>query len=496
MLLVIGLIAVLVAVPAAVDVLATGQSPTSEEAALVIQAKQAAVAGISDYINHVQAAPSTYTKYCSEAQFTGTATPCPLTSPGVDSTNLAFANSVPTGNTWIASGVTMTGTSNGNASYRYVVDSTTSNPALITVYSIGQAGTATAQHVNFTEEAALTVCEAGCLTTVTAASCIKVPTGAVSAKIVAYGAAGAGGGTDAAAGVGALVSATVPVTAGDTLYLIPGQPGVPGNTGLLSLLGLINIFPGAGGAGGSGNTGACSLAHPSLPPDLGGGNGALPGVGSPPLYTGALSSGGGGGGGATAVYDSTAASMVVTAGGGGGGGAGNLLSGLLADPPGAGGKGGNPPTAGGNTPGILLLLGGSPGGKGGTWTTGGATTCASGAAGDACGQNGYTPAILAGVATGGGGGGGGGYQSAGLGGGGGGTTGGILGVLGSGAGGGAGTSYANNGACAAPTIGSATTYPTGDTTGAGQISVTFFAGACGTTPLTTVIGTIRAASAP
>ena len=88
--------------------------------------------------------------------------------------------------------------------------------------------------------------ERGCLTPVTAASCIKVPTGAVSAKIVAYGAAGVGGGTDAAGGVGALVSATVPVVAGHTLYLIPGQPGVPGNPGLLSLLGLINIFPGAG----------------------------------------------------------------------------------------------------------------------------------------------------------------------------------------------------------------------------------------------------------
>lgn len=60
--------------------------------------------------------------------------------------------------------------------------------------------------------------------------------------------------------------------------------------------------------------------------------------------------------------------------------------------------------------------------------------------------------------------------------------------------GGAGASYALSG-CSSNIV-PATTYPTGDTTGTGQISITFFAGACGTNPLTTVTGTIRAARAP
>ena len=60
--------------------------------------------------------------------------------------------------------------------------------------------------------------------------------------------------------------------------------------------------------------------------------------------------------------------------------------------------------------------------------------------------------------------------------------------------GGAGASYALSG-CSSNIV-PATTYPRSDTTGTGQISVTFFAGACGTNPLTTVTGTIRAASAP
>ncbi len=267
MLLVVGLIALLVAVPVAINVLAVGQAPTSEEAALVVQARQAANAGISDYINRVEAAVG-YTQYCSTGMAKWT---CPGTTSPAPASNPAFVNSPTLVGQWYTDGVTMRGVANGTPSYRYVVNSpNTANPALVTIYSIGQAGTQSGLHTSSTEEAALTVCGAGCLTPVTAASCIKVPTGAVSAKIVAYGAAGAGGGTDAAGGVGALVSATVPVVAGHTLYLIPGQPGVPGNPGLLSLLGLINIFPGAGGAGGSGNIGSCSLPHSERPTGSGG----------------------------------------------------------------------------------------------------------------------------------------------------------------------------------------------------------------------------------
>ena len=59
--------------------------------------------------------------------------------------------------------------------------------------------------------------------------------------------------------------------------------------------------------------------------------------------------------------------------------------------------------------------------------------------------------------------------------------------------GGAGASYALSG-CSSNIIPAA--YPTGDATGTGQIAITFFAGDCGTNPLTTVTGTIRAAAAP
>ena len=494
MMMVIALMAVLVAVPAVIAVLAVGGTQTSENAALVIQAKQAAVAGISDYINHVQAAPTTYPAFCSKGQFAG----CPGAS-AIDSANPAFVNTVTTGNQWMSTGVTMPGTSSGNASFRYVVDSPNSNPTLVTIYSIGQAGTQTGQHVAATEEAALTVCANGCLYPTTGVSCIKVPTNAVSAKIVAYGAKGGGGGPDASGGVGALVTATVPVTGGDTLDLYPGQPG---QAGVPVLLNLLNLFASAGGAGGVPLSGACQLPQTYSPPDLGGGNGAIPG-GLAVVAT----TGGGAGGGESMVFDATATTnnMVAVAGGGGGGGAGNLLA-FLGGPPGAGGAGGSPPGAGGTAAGLLFVIPGAPGGAGGTWLAGGPTPCASttiaGATGispgNACGQNGYLPAVLLSASTGGGGGGGGGFTSSTplLGGGGGGTTGGLLGLIGSGGGGGAGASYANHGACAAPSIGPASTYPAGDTNGAGQISITFFAGACGTTPLTTVTGTIRAASAP
>src|SRR5450759_3450603 len=103
----------------------------------------------------------------------------------------------------------------------YVNSPNTANPALVLIYSIGQAGTPAGQHVSTTEEAALTVCASGCLYPTIGVSCIKVPTRAVSAKIIAYGAKGGGGGPDAAGGVGAMLTATVPVTAADTLDLYP-----------------------------------------------------------------------------------------------------------------------------------------------------------------------------------------------------------------------------------------------------------------------------------
>jgi hypothetical protein len=499
MLLVIALIAVLVAVPAAIVVLAVGQVSTTENAALIVQANQAARAGISDYINNVEADP-TYTKYCSRGMTSGaTQWACPgstVSAPAL--TNPAFVNSPTLAGTWYSDGSTMRGVTNGTPSYRYVVNSPdTAIPAQVLIYSIGQAGTAAGQHVSATEEAALTVCVSGCLYPTSGVSCIKVPTNAVSAKIIVYGARGGGGGPDAVGGVGAMVTATVPVTAGDTLDLYPGQPGQAGNPQLLNLL---NLLAGAGGSGGLPLSGPCLLSQTYSPPDLGGGNGALPGG-----LANVLTAGGGGGGGATMVFDATTNNMVAVGGGGGGGGAGNLLQ-ILGGPPGAGGTAGSdPPGSGGTAAGLLLVFPAAPGGTGGTWSAPpGAGLCASTtvaggtgtAPGNACGQNGYLPTNLLGVLTGGGGGGGGGYSASSLGGGGGGTTGGLLGIaVGSGGGGGAGYSSANNGPCPAPAIVPAA-YPTGDATGAGQISITFFAGACGTNPLTTVTGTIRAAAAP
>lgn len=505
MFLVIAVVGILVAVPVAVNLLALNQVPTSEESLLAVQARQAAVAGISDYINHVQAA-ATYTQNCSNGMTSGTTQwTCPTGTAAPTASNPAFVNAPTLAGNWYSDGVTMRRVSNGTPSYRYVADSpNTSNPALVTIYSIGQAGTQTGLHVSSTEEAALTICSAGCVAPVTAATCIKVPTNAVSAQIVAYGAQGGGSGvqtglfqdSDALGGPGAKLTATVPVTHGDTLELVPGQSGVPGKPGLISLLGLINIFAGAGGAGGKTGLGTCSPTPPNTPPDLSGGNGALPGG-----LVDAVTDGGGGGGGATMVFDaSSPGGMVAVAGGGGGGGAGDLLSGLLGDAGPGGSAGSNPPGSGSNAAGLF------PGakGSGGVWNNPtGAGLCAASSIGGAktqsgngCGQDGYAGGLL-GALTGGGGGGGGGYSAATLGGGGGGTTGGLLGLaLGAGGGGGAGYSYANNGTCPAPTIASASPYPTGDTTGTGQIAISFFGGPCGTTPLTTVTGTTRAASAP
>ena len=319
MLLVIALIAILVAVPVAISVLAVGQVSTSENAALTVQAKQAAQAGISDYINNVQA-DSTYTKYCSTGMTSGaTQWACPGSTVSAPTlTNPAFVNSPTLAGKWYSDGSTMRGVANGTPSYRYVVNSpNTAIPAQVLIYSIGQAGTAAGQHVSATEEAALTVCASGCLYPTKGVSCIKVPTNALSAKIIAYGAKGGGGGPDAAGGVGAMLTATVPVTAGDTLDLYPGQPGQAGNPQLLNLL---DLLAGAGGAGGVPLSGPCLFPQTYSPPDLGGGNGALPGG-----LADVLTDGGGGGGGATMVFDATATTnnMVAVAGGGGGGGAGD-----------------------------------------------------------------------------------------------------------------------------------------------------------------------------
>ena len=258
MLIVIGLISVMVAVPVAINVMATGQTTTTQEAAVIIQAKQAAAAGVSDYINHLQAynlanPGSSYVQFCSSGV---SSLGC---SASRDTTNPAFVSSDTAPGGWFTNGVTMPANVNGGASYRYVVSAPDASvPQHVTVFSIGQAGTQRGQHAIYTDEAALTVCAGGCLSPVTTASCIKVPTNAVSAQIVAYGAKGGGSGvqvgilkdSDALGGVGAKVSVTVPVTQGHILELVPGQPGAPGSPQLASLLGIPILFAGSGGPGG------------------------------------------------------------------------------------------------------------------------------------------------------------------------------------------------------------------------------------------------------
>jgi hypothetical protein len=519
MLMVIALIAVLVAIPASIEVLAVGQLPNTEQAALVVQAQQAAVAGISDYINHVKTVPG-YTSYCSNSVPKWI---CPTgTTAAPTSTYPAFVNAASAGNAWIGginAGITMLKASNVNASYRYVVDPS-SNQTQITIYSTGQAGSPTGQHASSTEEAALTVCAAnGCLYPTNGVQCIVVPSGAQSAEIVAYGAIGGPGGTGLSAGAtgggGAMVTSFQHVASTDIGHvwdLSPGQPGESGNFRLVTVAGLLPY--GASGSGGFAGPSSCPSAG-SNPVDLSGGNGAQLGT----LVNVATATGGGGGGG-SAVYDVTAGTMLAVAGGGGGGGAGDLLSFLLGQP-GEGGYGAL--TAGNGVAGACVILclldpGGAGGLGGGPWTSGGVTSCATGTTSQTtCGQTGVTPAGLlqlgglADLLNGGGGGGGGGYLPAGGGGGGGGSTGGLLTLLGNGGGGGAGASYSAttcNPVSGSNSIGSLyppgaspipsghSAYPAGDTTGAGQIGITFFSGPCGGTALTTVYGTIRAASPP
>ena len=226
MLIVIGLVSVMVAVPVAINVMAVGQTTTSQEAAVIIQAKQAAAAGVSDYINHLQAynlahSGSSYVQYCSSGV---SSLGC---SASTDANNPAFVSSDTAPSGWFTNGVTMPATVNGGASYRYVVSAPDASvPQHITVFSIGQAGTQQGQHATYTDEAALTVCAGGCISPVTTASCVKVPTGAQYATVVAYGAKGGSGATSGAAGgAGGLVSTTVSVVSGDQLYVVPGQPG-------------------------------------------------------------------------------------------------------------------------------------------------------------------------------------------------------------------------------------------------------------------------------
>ena len=222
-------------------------------------------------------------------------------------------------------------------------------------------------------------------------------------------------------GGGALVTATIPVTPGQTLDIMVGAAGTPGANG------------GAGGFNGGGAGG--------------------PLVAFIPLYIG------GGGGGASDVREGGTAladRVVVAGGGGGGGGYGGGSGGSGGAPDGvAGGPYGyvvTPPSNGGGGGGGTATAGGAGGLAGDTVASGGSIEAGgSGALGS--GGAGGLPAA-SGVA---GGGGGGGYYG---GGGGGGS------VLFTGGGGGGGSSFVE-------ASGTATSYQLGVNGGNGYVTLTY-----------------------
>jgi hypothetical protein len=167
-----------------------------------------------------------------------------------------------------------------------------------------------------------------------------VPAGVSTLHVVAVGARGGNGaGPEAGAGgLAAMATADLPVTPGQTLFVLVGGNGNPGQIPAAALGG----FNGGGGGGGSGSAG-CDGA--------GGGGGetdvrtisatSLDTIGS--LNSRVIVAGGGGGGGG----DDVTASDGVLAGSGGNAGTGgeNAFGGSA---PGAGGAGATPQVPGGN----------------------------------------------------------------------------------------------------------------------------------------------------
>ena len=280
----VGMVAMLVLIPLAVQLMATNQMPASTHAVDKQEAIEAARAGLSDYINHVQG-PYGYLQYCSSGvasgSFAATWT-CP-NSRTRDSANAAFANSPSDGHWAYVHNVT----SSRYAAFEYVVDSANANPSSpapqqVVVYVTGRAGTAT-HYIYQTLQATLQVTPAA--TSYVVANCatggtaVTVPAGATYALVTATGAQGgaAEGTTAGGGGSGAQVVVDVPVVAGQTWLVNPGTAGYPGHT---SLIGLFN--PGGRGGGCAGNI------------DVGGGNGGG-------ALVSLLDGVGGGGGGASAI---------------------------------------------------------------------------------------------------------------------------------------------------------------------------------------------------
>lgn len=451
LLVVVAVVAVLTLVPIGAQVLATGQTAISGQSVDRQIALEAARAGLSDYVDHLQAVPD-YLGYCS-----------PVFCPGgtVDTANPAFVTDLGlTSTTW-----STVDTAAGEGAFQYVVDTagvdpSSPSPQRVTVDVTGRGG-GPAGRVEQTLQAVLratpqgqTVWFPGTPTEPCSSDpsqyqlSFAVPIGATYAHVTAYGAqgganggwAGTGGGSE-----GAEEQAWVPVTGGTTWTAGPGYAGAGAGFALLGIL----------AGGGPGGCNDINLSGGS------GGNGGLLQL---------IDSYGGGGGGGTFVClgsqgqcDDDASPALCTSM------AAAAAPCLIAVAGGGGGQGGY-------------------GGPEGTYSSGSDGVGGNSSTVGADGQ--WAAAVLsAGCGTGGGG--GGGFATASSGGGSGGADSGLslLGLAclaGEGYGGNAGASavtstYLSSGGCSAPTTAGASA-PAGAPNG--EVVVTFYSGTvCPASPL-------------
>jgi hypothetical protein len=205
----------------------------------------------------------------------------------------------------------------------------------------------------------------GCTTSGNQVTCIftfpqspqtwTVPAGVSQATFSLYGAEGGMSSTGVAGGLGAAVTATLPVTAGTVLQLNLGQAG--GTSSGATIGGGGAAGPAAGGGGGATDVrtpaadGTYPLANRLLVAGGGGGAGAAD------RRTGNGTGGGGGNADSPGGTGQSADDSGATLGGGGGGGGGTTAG------PGLGGDGG---TAGTSTSSCSFTAAGSPGADGGT----------------------------------------------------------------------------------------------------------------------------------
>jgi hypothetical protein len=376
-------------------VLANGSNTLTLDANATTFTLPTAVAYGSQYAVTVQTQPTGFT--CTVSGGTGTMPAGPVTNVTVTCAILTYTvggsiSSLTTSGLVLASGTdtldvaanaamfTMpTGVASG-ATYDVTIQT---QPAAQTCAVNNGSGTVVASDVTTVAVSCVNVVSY----TTPGAYSLTVPDGMTSIQVVATGGGGGGNAADGSnrGGNGGIVTATLAVTAGDTLTLYVGGGG--GGVG--------GSYSGSGG-GGSSNINA-GTANQII---AGGGGGGGPGVGQPAA--------GGDGGGSGSGGGSSGANGSGGSGGGGAGGTGGVG--------GAGGTGGMGPDG--------AVGGNGNGGAGGTGGNGGAGGSGTGNGAGGAGGNG--------AAGGGGGGGygGGGGASSGPGGDGGGGGGGSIGPAG------------------------------------------------------------------